>query len=211
MKKYFLAGLAALLPVAITVYVVRFLFDFLTRPFVGIVTPILSKVPIGSFGGISSDQWIHLIAQILVLVTIFLFLLILGSLARRFFFDAMIQMGERVLHKIPLFNKIYKATSDIVKTLFSPSSSSFKQVVLLEFPHPDCYCLGLITSSAPQTFSNRLQDDMVTVFIPTTPNPMSGFMTMSPRSKLILLDMESEDAIKYVVSCGVIHPKKVVQ
>lgn len=211
MKKYFLTGLATLLPVAIAIYVLIFAFNFLTKPFIGCVTPLVSKLPIGSFGWISAEKWIVLIAKVLILVTLFLFLLLLGMLARRIFFNAMIRMAEKILHKIPLFNKVYKAVREVVRTLFSSEGSSFKQVVLLEFPHKGVYCLGLITKDAPQSCKHNFHDDMVTVFIPTTPNPTSGFMTISPKSKLIYLNMKSEDAIKYVVSCGVIHPSGAVE
>lgn len=206
MKKYFLTGLATLLPLAVTLYVVIFVVQFLTRPFIGIATKLLSGIPIGSFGWISREQWIYLISQVLILISLFVFLLLLGVIARRLFFNTLINWGERLLQKIPLFNKIYKAAREVIRSLFSTSKNSFKQVVLLEFPHKGCYCLGLITNDAPKSCSANLKDDMVTVFIPTTPNPMSGFMTMSPRSKLVFLKMKSDEAIKYVVSCGVIQP-----
>lgn len=208
MKKYFLTGLATLLPLAVTVYVVTFVIHLLTRPFMGVVTHLLSRLPISSFGIITSEQLIRTISEALILIALFLFLLLLGMIGRWFFINALIRLGDKILHKIPLVNKVYKTAKDIIQTLFISGKNSFKQVVLLQFPHKGCYCIGLVTSHSPKSCSELRNNELITVFIPTTPNPMTGFLLMSPRSDLIYLDMKSDEAIKYVVSCGVIHPQK---
>jgi uncharacterized membrane protein len=206
MKKYFLTGLATLLPLAVTIYLVIFAVHFLTRPFIGVVIQLVHKLPIPSFGLISSEQLIFVLSEILILAALFIFLFLLGMVARWFFFNALIKLGDKILHKIPLVNKIYKTARDVTQTLFNSGKNSFKQVVLLQFPHKGCYCLGLVTSDSPDTCSQQVHNEMISIFIPTTPNPMSGFLLMSPKSDLIYLKMKSEEAIKYVVSCGVIQP-----
>lgn len=205
MKKYFLTGLATLLPLAVTVYVVLFVVNLLTHPFVGFVTQLLMRIPV-AIPFMTADV-IHTISQILVLVALFVFTLILGVLARWFLFNALVKLGDSLLHKIPLVNKVYKTTKEIIQTLFSGEKNSFKQVVMVPFPYKGCYCLGLVTREAPRTCSQSQGVEMVSVFIPTTPTPTSGFLLMSPQSDLIELKMKPEQAIKYIVSCGVIHPE----
>lgn len=202
MKKYFLTGLATLLPLAVTIYVVNFVVGFLTHPFMGIVTNLLHRI--GSLR--VPEPIIRTASQLLILIGLFLFAILLGFVARWFFINALIRFGDRLMHKIPLFNKVYKTTKEIIQILFTSNKNSFKQVVLVRFPNRNCYCLGLITRESPQTCSQNSSEEMLSVFIPTTPNPMTGFLILSPKSELIYLDMKGDEAIKYVVSCGVIQP-----
>lgn len=131
----------------------------------------------------------------------------LGAVARRFFFGHMLRLGDRLLYKIPLVNKVYKTSKEIVKSLFGSKTGTFQQVVMIPFPYQGCYCLGLIAREAPKTCSKAEGDDLVSVFVPTTPNPTAGFLVISRKSELIHLDMKNEEAIKYIVSCAVIQPK----
>jgi uncharacterized membrane protein len=205
MKKTFLTGLATLLPLAVTLYIVIFFVDLLTHPFVGIVTRLLSKIPLHL--PFLSEALIHTASQILIILALFGATLLLGLVARSFFFDAFIKLGDRALHKIPIVRSVYKTVKDIVQTLFSSDKNSFKQVVLVPFPYKGSYCLGLVTREAPDTCQNTPSDEMVSVYLPTTPNPMTGYLIMSPRSELIELNMKSDEAIKYIVSCGGIRPE----
>lgn len=204
MKKYFLTGLATLLPVAVTIYVVIFVVGLLTRPFVGIVVKFLSHFQI--YAPFSWGPMIKVTAEILILITLFLFLLLLGFLARWFFIKALIRFGDRLLAKIPLVNKVYKTTKELIEILFSPQKNSFKQVVMVNFPDKESYCLGLISRESPELCPGHDCESMVSVFLPTTPNPTTGFMIISPKQDLIYLDMKSDEAIKYIVSCGVVQP-----
>jgi uncharacterized membrane protein len=204
MRKYFLTGLASLLPVAVTIWIVALFVNFLTSPFVGIVTDLLSRFPIERPW--ATPTVIRTISQLLVLVSLFLFVIILGVVARWFFFNTILKIGDYIFRKIPLINKIYKTAKEIINILFTSNSNSFKQVVIVKFPNQHCYCLGLITRDAPHTCCLLTKKELVSVFIPTTPNPATGFMIISPKTDLIYLTMKSEDAIKYVVSCGVIQP-----
>ena len=208
MKKYFLTGLATLLPIAITVAVVSFMIRLLTNPFIGLVSQLFSKFNIPSFGILSSEQVVKLISQCFILAAIFLFTLALGIVARWFFVNALIKLSDKLLYRIPIINKVYKTTKDIIHTLFASKKKSFRQVVMIPFPTKNCYCLGLITRSAPHTCQSASSSEMVTVFIPTTPNPTTGYLLICPVKELIFLTMKSDDAIKYIVSCGAIQPKK---
>ncbi|HSX27035.1 MAG TPA: DUF502 domain-containing protein [Chlamydiales bacterium] len=209
MKKYFLTGLVTLLPLAVTIWILHFIVRFLTKPFIGIVETLLDEWTIGPFGIITSEQLIDVASEILILIALFVFTLLLGFVARRYFFRKLISLGDLLLHKIPLVNKVYKTSKDIVKSLFGTGRTSFKQAVLIPFPYKGSYCVGLIAREAPKTCSDAMKDELISVFIPATPNPATGFLVMCPRSELIFLDMRSEEAIKYVVSCGVIQPERI--
>lgn len=209
MKKYFITGLVILLPVVVTIGIVIFILDFLTKPFMGLVTPLLNKIGFDNlnFYVFSSDQLVKYVSQLLILVCLFFIILGLGVVARWIIFRYVIHLSDSILHQIPLVNKVYKTTQDIIKTLFSSDKDSFKQVVMAPFPHEGTYSLGLISQESPQTCQEALGTDLLSVFVPTTPNPTTGFLLMYKRKDLIFLDMKTEDAVKYVVSCGVINPE----
>jgi uncharacterized membrane protein len=203
MKKYFFTGLVTLLPLAVTILAVMFIVNLLTKPFLGIVTHFLNLLPI------ESKHLIRIISQISILVFLFLFTLSLGMIARRFFLKTFMKIGDRLMNRIPLVNKIYKTVKEIFHTLLSGDKKTFQQVVMMPFPHRGCYALGLVSQEAPKTCNESSNQELVSIFIPATPNPLTGFLLMRPRSELIYLDMRSEDAIKYIVSCGVVPPESV--
>lgn len=203
MKKYFLTGLVTLLPLAITIWVVHFVVHFLTKPFIGLMTLLIDRLPI------ASPRLIHTLSQICILIGLFLLIWFLGFFARKFFFNQLIALGDRLLIKIPLVNKVYKTSKEIVKSIFGTSERIFEQVVMIPFPYKGCYCIGLIAKEAPKTCSDAENGKLVSVFIPTTPNPTTGFLVMCHENELIYLKMKTEDAVKYVVSCAVIQPEKI--
>jgi uncharacterized membrane protein len=209
LKKYFFTGLAILLPVAITIAIVIFILNFLTKPFMGIMTKILSHTPIHSFDFyfLTPQQVIRYGSQILILIGLLVLTLILGVFARWFVFRAFFNLSNKLLHKIPLVNKVYKTTKDIIETLFISDKNSFKQVVMVPFPQIGTYSLGLIAKDAPKTCSESLNDELISVFVPTTPNPTTGFLMMFKRKDMIYLDMKTEEAVKLIVSCGVLAPE----
>lgn len=204
MKKYFITGLATLLPVAVTIWIFVILVRFLTRPFMGMMTALLQGLP--DLGILTSERGIRTLSEILILIALFLITFFLGIIARRFFFDSLLKIGDRILYRIPLVNKVYKTSKEIVQSLFASKDQSFKQVVLLPFPYKGSYCLGLISSTSPCLHPESLKTPMVSVFIPTAPNPMTGFLVLIPKEELIYLEMKSDEAMKYVVSCAVIVP-----
>jgi uncharacterized membrane protein len=206
MKKYFLTGLATLLPVAVTLWLVSFVINFLTKPFVGIVSKIISRTSIS--GVWASEGMFRGISQVSILIFFFLLLIFIGMVARWFLFTSLLKIGDYVLGKTPLINKVYNTAKEIINILFASNKNSFKQVVMVRFPNRNCYSLGLITREAPTTCSDAVQKELLSIFIPTTPNPMTGYLITSAKSDVYFLDMKPEDAVKYVVSCGVIQPKR---
>jgi uncharacterized membrane protein len=208
MKKYFITGLVILLPLALTIAIVVFIFNLLTGPFLGIVKTVFDHYHLFEEGFLllNADQIQNLGAKLLILVSLFFIVIGLGFIARWFLFKTLIKFAEYIVKRIPLVSSIYKICQDVIKTIFSSKTKSFKQVVLVRFPHPQTYSIGLITRKEIPSLANTSHADAVAVFVPTTPNPTSGFLVMFKPADLIYLDMKVEDAFKYIISCGVISP-----
>jgi len=209
MKKYFITGLVILLPLAVTIAIVVFIVDFLTKPFIGIVSNFLQDLNLLNKGFLfmSPEQVVLYGSKFLILICLFLLTLLLGMFARWFFFKSLLNLSDKVLHRIPLINKVYKTTQEIIKTLFASDKGSFKQVVMIPFPKEGTYVMGLISRESPKVCSERAGEKMYSVLVPTTPNPTSGFLLMYKESDIIFLDLKPEEAIKYIISCGVITPE----
>lgn len=210
MKKYFLTGLIILLPIAITIAVVSSLINFFTGPFVKIVSSTLqgTNLAINGFLFLSQTQVVLYTAKLLILICLFFLIIGLGMLTRWYVIRGALSIGDRFLHRIPVVSTVYKTTKEIIKTLFNKDATAFKQVVLVPFPRKDMYALGLISGGAPTICSTTFGSKLISVLIPTTPNPTSGFLIMFKQEDLIYLDMKPEEAIKYIISCGSIVPEE---
>lgn len=208
MKKYFITGLVILLPMTLTILVIGFVIRLLTQPFIGLVSNFFAQLHIVNRGFLflTPEQLLRYGSQLLILVMLFLVAVFLGMITRWFFINALFRLGDRILHKIPIVNTVYKTTQDIIKTLFVSDKNSFKQVVMVPFPQAGTYMIGLIAREAPNQCSKAINDELISVLIPTTPNPTTGFLIMFKKKDLIYLDCKPEDAVKYIVSCGVIVP-----
>lgn len=200
MKKYFITGLVILLPLAVTIAVVAFIINFLTQPFVGLIENFLKNVP----WYIKYHVIIDIFLKLAYLFALFFFTVLLGFLTRVVVFKSLLSLYDYILHRIPIIKTVYKATQQVIKTIFGTSSRSFKQVVMVPFPNPGSYCIGLVSSPAPPVCQKTLETALISVFVPTTPNPTSGFLMMYEEHKIIYIDMKIEDAFKYIISCGVI-------
>lgn len=208
MKKYFLTGLVILLPVAVTIVVILFVVNFFTEPFIGLSSSLIHKWDLfhNGFLFLTQEQVIQYSSRILILFILFFATVVLGIFTRWFFISALFRLCDKVLHRIPLINTVYKTSQDIIKTIFVSDKNSFKQVVMVPFPRPGVYVLGLIARESPHCCSEAINEELTSVLVPTTPNPTTGFLLMFKKEEIILVDMKPEDAIKYIVSCGVILP-----
>lgn len=201
MKKYFLTGLAVLLPVTITLLFVIFFFNLLTEPFTGIIesfldeNSILHKLPI---------PILKIFSQIFILLILFGFTLFIGFIGRWLVINFMIGLTEKLVTRIPVISPVYNTCKDVIKTIFGTTNESFKQVVLVPYPDPHVYCIGLVTRTEMMGLGSRSDHQLVSVFVPCTPNPTSGFLMMFDKNEIIHLDMSVENAFKYIISCGVI-------
>jgi uncharacterized membrane protein len=155
MKKYFVTGIVILLPLVVTIAVVIFLVNFLTQPFIGTVSATLAKHHIFDHGFLflSQEQLVRYGSKILILIFLFLLTVILGMITRWFLIHALLRLGDKILHKIPFVNTVYKTTQDIINTLFVSDKNTFKQVVMVPFPRADVFVLGLIARDSPKSCS----------------------------------------------------------
>lgn len=197
MKNNFLTGLAILLPIALTFWILNLIVNLLTAPFIGLMEGIFNYYHVAH-----EHFWIHFLSKLLVLVTLVALVFLAGLFARLLFLVPLFKLGDQLLHKVPLFNKVYKAAQDVVHSLFSEEKTSFSQVVLVPFPNSKGLSIGLISSK------NHPTKHKVSVFVPGTPNPTMGFMLLFREDQIIPLDLKVDEALKFVVSCGVITPKK---
>jgi len=203
MRKSFITGIAILLPLALTIAIVIFLVNLLTGPFLGLVQGFMDYYNIlpQGFWIFSSEQIKVLLSKLLILVFLGFFTILLGMLTRWFVVKSAIKMGDYVLHRIPFINTLYITFQDVFQTIFHSKTSSFKQVVMLPFPNLDSKTIGLVTR---ENISVSKSDSRVAVFVPTTPNPTSGYLLLMQEKDLVYLDLSVEEALKYVISCGVV-------
>lgn len=199
MKRHLFTGLAILLPVAMTVWIVGFVVSFLTQPFLGITEDILSTIGIkdASFPFLQSQQVLKIISQLLILIFLSGTIITIGAVTRYFFFRYIIKLGDSVLHKIPVISSVYKTSQELIQTIFTSDNKAFKQVVLVPFPNPESMSIGLLTG-------DQIMGERIPVFVPTTPNPTSGYLVMYKADEVIPIEMSVETALRYVISCGVL-------
>ncbi len=205
MKKNFLSGLALLLPVVLTFLVIMFFINLLTRPFLGLVQSTFEYFGFldKSFLFLSGQQIVTLTSKFLVLLTLFLLTLLIGFLAKHFFLDQLLMSLEGMIQRIPVVNKIYRAFQEAMIPIFYSKSTPFSQVVLVPYPHKKTYAIGFVTKEALFEGSDPEHLGLISVFVPGTPNPTVGFTLLYRKHHLVFLEMKVDDALKFVISCGV--------
>ena len=206
MKKTFLTGLATLLPIAVTLFIVLFVVDFVTAPFVGVVENLIQKHEINL--GERHSILLLFISRIAVLVLFFLVVFILGIFGRRLIFSWFINLMHRLFYKIPIIKTIYKITREISSSILTKKKDAlFKGTVIVPFPHKNTRALGLLSGSPPEEINSK-KEGLQAVFIPTAPHPVSGFLIMYNQNEVQQTNIETEDLFKMLVSCGIYHPPK---
>ena len=136
-----------------------------------------------------------------------LLLLLIGTLARGYFGRTVLARVAQLVERVPLLGTIYSATRQLLEAVFSSRAQNFQRVVLVEFPRKGCYCLGFLTAEAWDGVQKAVGMELVSVFVPTTPNPTSGFFVLYPRDELRVLNMTVEEAFKAIMSSGIVAPK----
>ena len=203
MRKCFFTGLALLLPAALTLILAIVTVNFLTAPFMGMMTAILGKLSIFQRGFlfVSGQQLLRYTSQALIIALLFFATVLVGMLTRWVIVHYFIRLGDRILHRIPLINTIYKTSQEVIQTLFVNHAKAFKQVALVPFPDTATMSIGLITRENIPTADG---EKMIAAFVPTTPNPTSGFLMLFKKQDVTYLKMSVEEAFKFIISCGVI-------
>jgi uncharacterized membrane protein len=194
-RRYLVAGLLIWLPIGATVVVFRLLLNLMDQLLFWLPAEYrpeaLLGFPIPGLGAI--------LAVLVLLIT--------GVLGANFFGRRLVSLYEGVLNRIPFVRSVYGGVKHFTEMVFSDKGRSFKKVLLIEYPRPGLYSIAFLTSDHLEEVQARTGETVVTVFLPTTPNPTSGFMLFVPLSGIIELDMSVEDAVKMVVSLGVVVPK----
>ena len=193
-RRYLIAGLLVWLPIGVTVFLVRIMVGLMDRSLLLLPNQFRPENVIG-FG----------IPGLGFLLTIIV-LLLTGVLAANFVGKSMVSFGESLLDRIPFVRSIYSATKNFAEIVFSGSGQSFKKVLLIEYPRKGIYSLAFQTSTELGEVQERLGEDLVCTFVPTTPNPTSGYIIVLPKKDIIELDMEVEQALKMIMSLGVVVP-----
>ena len=194
LRKYIIAGLLVWLPFAATIVIVKFLIDLMDKT-VLLLPPEWQPT---NLLGFSIPGFGVIIALSILLLT--------GMLAANLFGRRFVEMWERILNRIPLVRSIYSSVKQISSTIFDPSGKSFRKVVLLEYPRKGLWSIGFLTNDTMGDELCSVDDTLVSVFIPTTPNPTSGFIIMTRKDEITELNMNVEEAFKFVISMGVIIP-----
>ena len=192
-KRYFIAGVLVILPLLITIYILVVFFQFVD----GILDRFINNY-LREFLGF----YIPGLGLILVLITIFL----VGFLTTHFLGRRLYLILDKTLRKFPLVRHIYPAAKQIIGFLFASQQQRFKKVVLVEYPRRSIWSIGFITNEGFQEIRQKTKRDLLNIFIPSSPGPLTGFFTLIPRKEVIFLDIAVEDAIKLVVSGGLVNP-----
>ncbi len=207
MKKHFFTGLAIFAPIALTVMIAIYLFDLLTAPFAGIIESLLKSfegtTPQGLF---RHEGLILFLSRLTALVVLFFLILLLGYLGRKFFFNTFLRLTNALFLKIPFVKRVYKISKDVTKAFFTQTEKTFKSTVLVPFPHKDTHAIGFVTGNIPEPLKRLLEGADTAVFVPTAPHPLSGFILMTRKSDILEVDITTEEAFKFLVSCGVSQP-----
>lgn len=207
MRKYLIAGLIILLPLVLTVFVVVFLVDLFTAPFINLMTDYLSHFK-STITILDSQAFLTFIARILVLILLCIAIMFLGAIARWFFIKGLISFTNKFFSKIPFIKSIYNITKDILSAFFSPEGrKAFQKPIMTNFPNEKTLCLGFISGEIPKECKEAVDKKLTPVFLPTAPHPISGYLLMVPDDQLKEIDMTNEDAVKFTVSCGMILPQ----
>jgi len=190
-KTYFITGLLIWAPLVITLWVIGLLVDTLEN----VVPKFLS--PQALFG-VDVPGFRILVVLVVLLAT--------GLFAANFLGRNIVERWESLLGRIPLVRSIYLSVKQVSDTLLKPNGQAFRQAVLVRFPHSDAWTIGFVTGKPGGEVAAHFQEEHVSVYVPTTPNPTSGYFLMLPRSQVIPLEMTVDAALKYVVSMGVVAP-----
>lgn len=200
-RNYFVSGLLTLAPFFLTVLFIGYLVR-LADAFV--VNPVFRLLP----ADVDMESK-TLITKIIIAAAVLLFVTLLGFAAQKFIFKRILESGESVITGIPVFNMVYRSFKDISQAIFGDKSGGiFKRVVFLEYPRKDIYAMGFVTQEKPWALTEKVGKDLVSVFVPSPPNPATGFFIFVPKEDLIDANVTVEEGIRLVISGGAAIPGK---
>ncbi|MEQ8258309.1 DUF502 domain-containing protein [Roseovarius confluentis] len=221
LRASFLTGIVVIAPVVLTIWLIWTLVgwvDGFVLPFVpDIYQPeyLINRFVLGNTRPDDAD-WVHFNIRGVGVIVFLVFTLFVGWVAKGLIGRSLIRYGESLVDRMPVVRSIYSGVKQIAETVFAQSERSFEKACLIQYPRKGIWAVGFISTQAKGEVAEKAQisEDMLSVFVPTTPNPTSGFLLFFPRSDVIELDMSIEDAAKLVISAGLVYPGqngKVVQ
>lgn len=192
-RSYLLAGLVVWLPILITIVVLRFIIDLLDNTLALIPDAYQPERLIGAH-----IPGLGVILSLVLLVST-------GIFATNFFGQRLVSWGESILSRIPLVRSIYNSVKQVINTVLSTNSEAFRKVLLVEYPRKGLWTLAFQTGGVTPEITSRMDNEMISIFIPTTPNPTSGFLIIVPKKETIELSMSIDEALKFIISLGVMQ------
>jgi uncharacterized membrane protein len=202
----FVTGLALILPAALTLFLVAWLVSSILNV-TDVLLIFLPRPWTHERGGEGPLHWYWSLSALGLAV---LLISLLGRMARYYVGKKVIGLVDLVMLRIPMLNKIYGAIKQVNEAFSSNQKTSFRQVVLVEFPRPGAYSVGFVTGDKHPGMDLKTGQKLICVFIPTTPNPTSGFLVIVSETEVVKLDMSVADGIKYIVSLGAIAPERTI-
>lgn len=202
MKKYIITGLLVWLPLAITIWVLMWVLSLIDGVFAWLLTATQTLLPISLHTSIESLRSIPGLG-LLVLITA---LLLTGLFVANIFGQWWFRQQDRVLSKTPIVRSIYSSVKQVSDTLFSSSGNAFREAVLVQYPRQGLWTIAFVTGKPTGEVAEKLQTEHVSLYVPTTPNPTSGFFLMVARTEVIPLRMSVDAALKHIISMGVVAP-----
>ncbi len=202
MRKYIIAGLLVWLPLAITIWVLLWLLGLMDGIFSWLLTITQAVLPAGADASIESLRHIPGLS-VLVMVAV---VLLSGVFVTNIFGQWWMRQWDRLMSRIPIVNAIYSSVKQVSDTLFSSSGNAFREAVLVQYPHAGSWTIAFVTGKPGAEVAAHLDGDHVSLYVPTTPNPTSGFFLIMPRSQVRPLHMSVDQALKYIISMGVVVP-----
>ena len=195
LKRYLIAGLLVWVPLGITIWVLQLVVSWLDQTLLLVPARLRPEALVG----------FHIPG--LGVALSFLILLLTGIVAANFFGARLILLWESVLGRIPVVKSIYSSVKQVSDTLLSDSGNAFRKALLVEYPYQGSWTIAFQTGTPATAVGDKLPGEHVSVYVPTTPNPTSGFFLMLPRARVYELDMTVDEALKYIISMGVVAPK----
>ncbi len=203
-------GLVLVAPLVITGFIIHFLIGLVANNW---ATKALTNLIFGLLPeGFRDGNVKVILSQVIAVLLVFVALFLIGFFVRSYFGRRLYRLAERLLGRIPVFNKIYVQVRHISETIFSQRQTMFKEVVIVEYPRKGLHCIAFVTSTVPSSFRKQFSsaeegdDPMVALFVPTTPNPTSGVMVFVPRHDVITLPLSVAEASRLIISAGAVYP-----
>ncbi len=202
MKRFLIAGLLVWLPLAITVWVLSWLLGAMDDLFARLLSGSQAVLPVSTHENIERLRHVPGLG----VIALALGLIVTGIFVTNFVGQWWVRQWDRLLGKIPIVKSIYSSVKQVSDTLFSTNGNAFREAVLVQYPRQGSWTVAFITGKPGGEVAARLPGEYVSVYVPTTPNPTSGFFLMMPRADVVDLKMSVDEALKYVISMGVVAP-----